>query len=166
MHFYQQREVSMKMQLESIIPVCFRTDSLVNAGTGSSKTICMVLAILLQSDATCLVVNPLRRLQINQFAAYGIRAQCINEDTPDDPELWKKIANGAFSVLVIAPELLDKFQGRMPRFTRLLKGAGNRLLMRRGLLINILGYYRHLEYSRCRLLRVLSQYSKLATALA
>ncbi|KAI0046676.1 P-loop containing nucleoside triphosphate hydrolase protein, partial [Auriscalpium vulgare] len=127
-------KVPRQMQLESVIPVCSRRDSLVNAGTGSGKTICMVLAILLQIGATCLVINPLRRLQINQvaeFAAYGIRAQCINEDTPDDPTLWKKIEDGAFSAIIIAPESLDRFQGHMPRFARLLKGPSSRFFVRR-----------------------------------
>ncbi|KAI0069309.1 hypothetical protein BV25DRAFT_1778862, partial [Artomyces pyxidatus] len=61
-------KVPQQMQLESLIPVASRRDSIINAGTGSGKTICMVLAILLDPLSITLVINPLKRLQCTQVS--------------------------------------------------------------------------------------------------
>ncbi len=53
----------------------------------------MILPSLLDSPGTIsIVISPLKRLQIVQvlkFERYGLRTVAINEDTPNDPELWK-----------------------------------------------------------------------------
>lgn len=66
------------MQLECVRAVMSRKDCLVTAGTGSGKTIAMLLAVLLDPLSITLVVSPLIRLQINQvsisistFRGYG-----------------------------------------------------------------------------------------------
>jgi hypothetical protein len=68
-------------------------DALIDVGTGYGKTLCMILPCLLDSPGTIsIVVSPLKRLQavqVLEFELYGIRTVAINEDTPNDPELWK-----------------------------------------------------------------------------
>lgn len=107
----QKSKIPRTMQLECVRAIMARQDSLVTAGTGSGKTIAMLLAVLLDPLSITLVVSPLIRLQINQvslfplyfcgyhtetsgsqvadFAQYGVRAQCVNSDTSDDEDLWK-----------------------------------------------------------------------------
>jgi hypothetical protein len=53
---------------------------------------CMILPCLLAPDTMAIVFTPLKRLQAVQvlsFARYQIKAIAINEDTPNDPALWK-----------------------------------------------------------------------------
>ena len=70
-----------------------RQDCLVDVGTGYGKTLCMILPSLLDSPRTIsIVISPLKRLQavqVHEFERYGISTVAINEDTPNDPELWK-----------------------------------------------------------------------------
>ena len=98
-------KVPCQMQLESILPVMSNLNSLVNAGTGLGKTICMVLPVLLDPTSITLIISPLKLLQMNQvypcqdisdcvtqvteFAQFSVDVQCINSDTLDDIELWK-----------------------------------------------------------------------------
>jgi len=114
-------KIPRQMQLKSLFPVMARLDSIINAGTGSGKTICMVLPVLLDPGTITLIISPLKRLQINQvrlillffkrtdsimspqvaeFAQYGIKAQCINSDTPDDSELWTVCFQTSFIIFV------------------------------------------------------------------
>ena len=55
-------------QLEATLAVLSGRDSLINAGTGSGKTICMILPALLDPTSVALVVSPLKRLQILQVS--------------------------------------------------------------------------------------------------
>ena len=59
-------KVPRQMQLESILLVMSNLNSLVNAGTGLGKTICMVLPVLLDPTSITLVISPLKWLQMNQ----------------------------------------------------------------------------------------------------
>lgn len=52
----------------------------------------MILLALHRPKRVLLVVSPLKRLQVLQvsiFERYGLRTVAINEDTPDNPGLWK-----------------------------------------------------------------------------
>jgi superfamily II DNA helicase RecQ len=67
-------------------------DSLIDVGTGAGKTLCMVLPCMISPETMAIVVSPLKRLQAVQvlaFSRYHIKAIAINEDTPNDPDLWK-----------------------------------------------------------------------------
>jgi len=63
-------KVLRRMQLESLLPVMANLNSLVNAGTGSGKDICMVLPVLLDPTSITLVISPLKRLQMNQVCPF------------------------------------------------------------------------------------------------
>ena len=85
--------VPNEFQLNATIALMSGQDSLVDVGTGSGKTLCMILPCLLDSPgAISIVISPLKRLQVVQvldFERYGIKTVGINEDTPNDTELWK-----------------------------------------------------------------------------
>ncbi|KAJ3536083.1 hypothetical protein NMY22_g6193 [Coprinellus aureogranulatus] len=111
-------------QLQAAIAIITGNDCLVDVGTGSGKTLVMVLLALYYSKRTLLVVSPLKRLQVLQvavFERYGLPTVAINEDTPADAELWKKIVSGHFSVIIAQPEQLSGLhQGHHTKFSRIL----------------------------------------------
>jgi Lhr-like helicase len=100
-------KVPRQFQLESTLAVMSGRDSVIIAGTGSGKTVCMMLPLLLDPGSISVVISPLKRLQMNQvrsmyflriqltlhqvieFENIGIRAISVNEDTPKDRSFWK-----------------------------------------------------------------------------
>ncbi|RXW23982.1 hypothetical protein EST38_g1897 [Candolleomyces aberdarensis] len=87
-----RRIVPREFQLKAVIALCTGKDALVDVGTGYGKTFCMVLPALLSPGSISLVVSPLKKLQemqVIEFQAYGILALAINEDTPNDKNLWQ-----------------------------------------------------------------------------
>ncbi|KAI0315752.1 P-loop containing nucleoside triphosphate hydrolase protein [Amylostereum chailletii] len=97
-----------QMQLEAVIPLAAGHNSLVDVGTGSRKTLCMVLAVLLDLGGVSLVISPLKWLQINQvreFQRYAIRV----------------MNTGHYSVIIVAPESLDSTCGNNPRIGQLIR---------------------------------------------
>ena len=45
-----------------------------------------------KASSILIIISPLKRLQavqVLEFERYGINTVAINEDTPNDPELWK-----------------------------------------------------------------------------
>ncbi|KAF4593863.1 ATP-dependent DNA helicase sgs1 [Pleurotus pulmonarius] len=112
-----------EFQLRSALASLTRRDCLVTAGTGSGKTLCMILPLLLDPSGITITVSPLKRLQVTQvaeFQRYGIETVSINEDTPNDKDLWKRIRNGCIPHLLVQPEQLSKFRGHLPRLAQLL----------------------------------------------
>ncbi|KAJ7496356.1 hypothetical protein FB451DRAFT_1385766 [Mycena latifolia] len=98
----------------------------VDSGTGSGKTLCLIIPNLLHPDTTSITISPLKRLQILQaleFERWGIRTLRINEDTPSNKDLWTKIGDGYFQHLIVQPEQLKSFNGHLPRLARLLNVA-------------------------------------------
>jgi superfamily II DNA helicase RecQ len=86
-----------EFQLTATIAIMSGQDSLIDVGTGAGKTMCMILPCLLASDTMSVVFSPLKRLQAVQvltFAHYQIKAIVINEDTLNNPDLWKVSASG------------------------------------------------------------------------
>ena len=84
--------VPRTFQLEAVLGSMENRDGIISSGTGSGKTLIMVMLQLLCPTDICLLVVPLKRLQYSQleaFLSYGIKAVVVNEDTPDDPELWQ-----------------------------------------------------------------------------
>jgi replicative superfamily II helicase len=89
----KKKIVPKEFQLTTTIALMSGQDTLVDVGTGYGKTLCMILPCLLDSPGTVsIVISPLKRLQVVQvleFERYGIKTVAINEDTPNDPDLWK-----------------------------------------------------------------------------
>ncbi|KAJ7314178.1 P-loop containing nucleoside triphosphate hydrolase protein [Mycena albidolilacea] len=107
--------IPRQYQLETMNALEDGRDILVDSGTGSGKTLCMIIPNLMHPHTTSITISPLKRLQITQvteFQKWGINAISINEDTPNTPELWNH--------LIVQPEQLGSFHGHMPRLARLL----------------------------------------------
>ena len=85
--------VPNEFQLTATISLMSGQDTLVDVGTGYGKTLCMIIPCLLDSPGSItIVISPLKRLQavqVLEFERYGIKTVAINEDTPNEPELWK-----------------------------------------------------------------------------
>jgi ATP-dependent helicase YprA (DUF1998 family) len=85
--------VPNEFQLTATISLMSGQDTLVDVGTGYGKTLCMIIPCLLDSPGSIsVVISPLKRLQavqVLEFERYCINTVSINEDTPNDPELWK-----------------------------------------------------------------------------
>jgi hypothetical protein len=84
--------IPREFQLEALAESLLGQDGLITAATGSGKTLIMIMIALICPKAFSLVIVPLKQLQQTQakaFTQYGISAVIINEDTPDDPHLWK-----------------------------------------------------------------------------
>ncbi|KAJ7709112.1 hypothetical protein B0H14DRAFT_3902941 [Mycena olivaceomarginata] len=94
-YFSSQRcVVPRQFQLEATIALSDGRDVVVDSGTRSGKTLCQIIPNLLYPNTTSLTVSSLKWLQIVQaaeFERWGVKAVCINEDTPNDPELWNTI---------------------------------------------------------------------------
>ena len=85
-------KVPREFQLHATIAILSNKDLLLDVGTNAGKTMCMILPCLVSPDTLAVVFSPLKRLQAVQvltFEEFGIRAIAINEDTPNDPKLWK-----------------------------------------------------------------------------
>ena len=84
--------VPNEFQLKATIATISGQDSLIDVGTGYGKTLCMITPCLLNPESISIVVSPLKRLQavhVLEFERYGVKTVSINEDTPNDPQLWK-----------------------------------------------------------------------------
>ena len=62
------KKVPRQFQLEAALETVNSRDSIVIAGTGSGKTICIALPILLDPKCISITVSPLKRLQILQVS--------------------------------------------------------------------------------------------------
>jgi hypothetical protein len=79
-------------QLQVVLESLAGHDCLVLSGTGSGKTLIMIMLSILRPKEYTILVVPLKRLQHSQsdaFAAFSITTAVINEDTPDRPQFWK-----------------------------------------------------------------------------
>ena len=70
-------------------------DCLIATGTGSGKTLPIVLCLLLDdpsADPITITISPLKQLQVTQESDFNSRFQIptvtINEDTPRDVDWW------------------------------------------------------------------------------
>lgn len=57
-----------QFQLESSLATLAGRDCLVNAGTGSGKTLCMILPMLFEPTGVTITISPLKRLQEAQVS--------------------------------------------------------------------------------------------------
>ncbi|KAJ7495742.1 P-loop containing nucleoside triphosphate hydrolase protein [Mycena galericulata] len=110
-------------QLESSLASMSGRDSWVIARTGYGKTLCIAIPLLLQPKTITMTISPLKRpqkMQVYFIRKYGIETIAINEDTPNAPELWKRIENGDIPHLIVQPEQFRLNHGHLPRMARLL----------------------------------------------
>ncbi|KZV61517.1 P-loop containing nucleoside triphosphate hydrolase protein [Peniophora sp. CONT] len=123
-----QRFTPRVLQLQAALETLSGRDSIINAGTSAGKTICMALPALMTPNRISVIISPLKRLMATQakaFERYGLRSIHLNGDTPNDEALWKKVAEGYYSVVVVSPESADTTPGvrdcDAPRFSRLIQ---------------------------------------------
>ncbi len=88
-------QIPREMQFRVVLTDQHKKDTLVSAGTGSGKTLPIVLNALLDAPdkkLVTLVISPLKRLQVTQEndfnTRYGIPTVVINEDTPREDTWW------------------------------------------------------------------------------
>lgn len=60
------RVIPRQFQLEAALETIKGNDSIVIAGTGSGKTLCIVIPLILQPGIICAMISPLKRLQMMQ----------------------------------------------------------------------------------------------------
>jgi len=61
-------KIPRQFQLEATLATISKRDSIVIAGTGAGKTVCILLPLLLSPDRISIMISPLKRLQINQVS--------------------------------------------------------------------------------------------------
>ncbi|KAF8991813.1 P-loop containing nucleoside triphosphate hydrolase protein, partial [Hymenopellis radicata] len=130
----QGDKVPKRFQLEAILAVEEGKDSDVDVGTGYGKTFCMLIVQLLHPLDVAFIISPLKLLHAAQtadFLQYGISTICINEDTPEDDELWLQIRSAFYKVLIVAPEQLTRFEGKPTWLSRLLSDTKPHALVHR-----------------------------------
>ena len=84
--------IPREFQLEAVAGALSGQDGLITAATGSGKTLIMAMLALLRPNDRFILIVPLKRLQKSQtaeFDMYGVTSVIINEDTPENPELWE-----------------------------------------------------------------------------
>ncbi|KAF5332268.1 hypothetical protein D9611_007993 [Ephemerocybe angulata] len=99
-------------------------DSEVDAGTGSGKTLCLLLPALLSNGGISIVVSPLKQTQeaqVEELIRLGVSALAINEDTSKEPELWQAVEKCKYKILVVQPEQLSMHQGHWSKFARMIR---------------------------------------------
>lgn len=103
-------QIPREMQLRVVLADQHKQDSLVSAGTGSGKTLPIVLNALLDApdlQLVTLVISPLKRLQVTQEndfnTRYGLPTVVINEDTPREDAWWTVSYESARCDNLIAP---------------------------------------------------------------
>ncbi|KAJ7689096.1 P-loop containing nucleoside triphosphate hydrolase protein [Mycena olivaceomarginata] len=115
-----------ELQIRAAIAIRQGKDLVVRSGTGTGKTIAMILPLLmLPNDAIAITISPLRLIQdnhVSEFSKYGISSLAINCHTPATPALWKSIEKHTqFRHYSVSPEQCGPFQGHIPRFAKLLR---------------------------------------------
>lgn len=65
------KKIPREFQLNAVLALLAGKDCLIDAGTGSGKTLCMILPALLDPTAISLVISPLKRLQVLQVKCFS-----------------------------------------------------------------------------------------------
>ena len=78
------RVVPREFQLTAGLAAFRRKHAIVNAGTGSGKTLSMVIPLLMDLEAVSIIISPLKRLQTTQaeeLERFLLKPLVINQDT-------------------------------------------------------------------------------------
>ncbi|KAG2003761.1 ATP-dependent DNA helicase recQ [Coprinopsis cinerea AmutBmut pab1-1] len=129
-------QIPREHQLRAALAFFHKRDSLLYSGTGSGKTLLMVIALLLpdpEENRAVATLCPLKRLQTDQekdfSKRYGIPTVAINENTPRSQEFYsthvydtKARKIGTCRHFIVTPEQLfqEPSTGHLPRFGHLL----------------------------------------------
>lgn len=121
----QSTQVPREVQLRSTLATRHGRDVLLNAGTGTGKTLPTALNCMLDDPAQkklVLSILPLKRLQLTQTDdfnnLYGIRTVAINEDTPRDDVYWNVRLIFTYSLDSIQPLYTEEYLQRKEEATR------------------------------------------------
>ena len=82
------RVVPREFQLTAGLAAFWRKHAIINAGTGSGKTLSMVIPLLMDPEAVSIIVSPLKRLQITQaeeLERFLLKPLVINQDMDLSP---------------------------------------------------------------------------------
>ncbi|KAF9226186.1 hypothetical protein BS17DRAFT_684743, partial [Gyrodon lividus] len=110
-------------QLQASLAILQQCDSVIIAGTGSGKTLCLLIPMLLWPDLISITISLLKHLQTSQVLEcqkYSITTIAINEDTPNDATLWEHIQTSKYQHLIVSPEQLGMYNGHLPRLAHLI----------------------------------------------
>jgi len=80
--------IPWQVQLEAGLAVYQGRNMIVNAGTGSGKTLSMVILLLMDPEAVGIIISPLNRLQSMQakeLEQFPIKPLVINQDVELSP---------------------------------------------------------------------------------
>lgn len=78
------RVIPRKFQLTAGLAAFRQKHAIINAGTGSGKTLSMVIPLLMDPEAVAIIVSPLKRLQTAQaeeLERFLVKPLVINQDT-------------------------------------------------------------------------------------
>ena len=132
--FALARNIILKeWQLEGTLDILAGHDTILNASTGSGKTMLIILPMLLRPGSISITISPLKRLmasQAEELGRFGLRAAIVNEDTSHNPELFKAILDGHYDHIHISPEQLERHGGHFTRFYHLLDKSSFRQRIR------------------------------------
>ncbi|KAH0828138.1 hypothetical protein J3R83DRAFT_3826 [Lanmaoa asiatica] len=65
-HLSSHAIVPHDFQLQASLAILHGKDSIVTAGTGSGKTLCQLIPLLLRPNTLSITISPLKRLQVTQ----------------------------------------------------------------------------------------------------
>ena len=72
--------VPRTFQLQASLAILHGKDSIVTAGTGSGKTLCQLIPLLLRPDTLSITISPLKRLQVTQVRHPTVSQYCEHHD--------------------------------------------------------------------------------------
>jgi superfamily II DNA or RNA helicase len=101
--------IPRKFQLEAGLAAYRGRSTIINAGTGSGKTLSMVIPLLMDQTAVTIIISPLKRLHSTQAKAleqFGIRPLVINEDSKlslEDIKVFAPYINCVIAARLMTP---------------------------------------------------------------
>lgn len=129
-------QIPRELQLRACLATFSCQDSLVDAGTGSGKTLPIALNLLLDDPANhhiSLTISPLKRLQVTQAdnfnKNYGIPTIAINDDTPREDNYWNthihniktRMPGTSRHIIATVEQLFKTPEGHLPRLAILVR---------------------------------------------
>ncbi|KAL6298652.1 hypothetical protein BKA93DRAFT_707357, partial [Sparassis latifolia] len=95
-------------QLDAALAVLQSKDVIIDVGTGSKKSLCFILPLLLNEHDTTLVIIPLSALMIDQVHSMKLLSVAICRQTlamTNTETVYKDIVSGKHHMAFISPEI-------------------------------------------------------------